>query len=175
MDSVLLICADASTDTFLRELAIRLHQHEAVIESPVKREVIAELLKVVLSKITTAPPSKPSGYKLTDDSAKAMLETCLDADCGEVGDLIVKTWTDSLQATQGDSKRVFSMLWSLRTRLNESSNLPAYITHLQRTAHNLYCPSFISMAYIPFYPQINSEFVEFSLILPGGISNFLSR
>lgn len=90
-NSVLPFCADASTESYLQELALRIHREEAFAESPDKRFVVGEFLKGVMAQAAFDSTGVDRyGHPLLNGSrVAAFIITCIEAGSNDVACLLV--------------------------------------------------------------------------------------
>lgn len=171
-------CVDTSTDEFLHELALRVHRDEALVESPTKRDVVRELLTGALSKMDMLPPSSPryfSGHPILPP-CKEFLLSCLETNCGEVGQAAVNKLADEIRSLSRADDPTFRSLFSMITELGDDieemslSSTPTFITELSTTTCDLFLDALVSREHRLRVLNLRS-FCKSS----GGIAAFLSR
>ncbi|KIP04559.1 hypothetical protein PHLGIDRAFT_15126 [Phlebiopsis gigantea 11061_1 CR5-6] len=80
-DSAMPLCINSSTTQYLQELALRIHENDAFMESPLKRSIISNLVKAALSKldlkVTMQDGARSNKETSVISSTSSFLITCI--------------------------------------------------------------------------------------------------
>ena len=137
LHSVLPICIHVSTEARLRDLALRLHRDEVVIDSPAKREVVAQLLKSSISKTAlptaASQPASNVAAQQAIDTSISVLVPCIETECVTAASdwatrLLDRAGLSVLDSCLHTKKVLIRLLSSLVERLGALSISPLQVS-----------------------------------------------